>query len=257
MSNDVTKPRDREALVTQLRRGQRPSPPERPGAAERAAQRDASMAKIRANADAQVIARDFIAAKRAEVDSLETLARELLAKHLAPKEWPREGSAEEAVELEWRELAHASRQLRPLLEALERANAKDPDFEKYKDGFDFRLTEAMTTVATLCAHRRLDTIRQKKAARKERPKAESPILRFIRDYLKRRPNAKPDQVKTALLNKADDVQWEAFDLSDDRSEIISPEDHDPDEGPRFHLKVSGIPAAISKIRKKNSLPLTG
>ncbi len=96
--------------------------------------------------------RDFLLAKRAEVDGLEALARQTLEAN------PCSESADEEEEAQWRELAHASRQMRPLLEAIERAGAKQSDYEKYKDGFDFRLTEAMATVARLCSHGRLQSI---------------------------------------------------------------------------------------------------
>lgn len=131
----------------------------------------------------------FIAAKRTEVDRLEALARDLLENHPPPNVWPKEGSAGEVVEIEWRELAHASRQLRPLLEALERANAREPGFESYRDGFDFRLTEAMATVARLCAHGRLNSIGQREKATRPRPGGKSPFTRVIEDYLRRFPGA--------------------------------------------------------------------
>ena len=182
----------------------------------------------------------FIAAKRTEVDSLETLALELLAKHPAPNEWPMEGSAKEAAELEWRELAHASRQLRPLLEALERAGAREPGFKSYRDGFDFRLAEAMTTVARLCAHGRLNSIRQREKASNPRPRGESPFTRVIEDYLKRFLGASAEDVTRAL--EAAERNGADFYLSPDRTTFISTDD-------KHRLQVSSISATLVTLRK--------
>jgi hypothetical protein len=115
---------------------------------------------------------DFLVAKRVEVDRLEALARELLEAN------PYSANATAEEEAEWRELAHASRQMRPLLEALERADAREPGFEAYRAGFDFRLTEAITTVGTLCSFLRLQPLRQRKrrASLGRGPRAQSANL---------------------------------------------------------------------------------
>jgi hypothetical protein len=56
--------------------------------------------------------RDFLLASRAKVDELEALARRTLEANPCSK------SAGQEEEAQWRELAHASRQMRPLLEAI-------------------------------------------------------------------------------------------------------------------------------------------
>jgi hypothetical protein len=183
----------------------------------------------------------FIAAKRTEVDRLEALARDLLENHPPPNVWPKEGSAGEVVEIEWRELAHASRQLRPLLEALERANAREPGFESYRDGFDFRLTEAMATVARLCAHGRLNSIGQREKATRPRPGGKSPFTRVIEDYLRRFPGASSEDVTRAL--EAAERNGADFYLSPDRTTFISSDG-------RHHLQISSIPATLYKLRTK-------
>jgi hypothetical protein len=182
----------------------------------------------------------FVAAKRAEVDRLEALARELLDAHPEPE------SLDEKEEADWRELAYASRQMRPLLEALERANAGESGFEVYKEGFDFRLIEAITTVATLCAHGRLNVIRQGKRASKDRPRAESPFRPFIKAQLKRNPQATAKEIETALVNSED------FELSSDGLTFLTVNESQrrPNSRRRRKLKISGIPAAVSKARKK-------
>jgi hypothetical protein len=174
----------------------------------------------------------FVAAKRAEVDRLEALAHELLNVHPEPE------SLDEKDEAEWRDLAHASRQMRPLLEALERANAGESGFEIYKEGFDFRLTEAITAVATLCAHGRLNRIRQRKTARRARPRAKSPFKAFINAKLKRNPEATAKDIETALVNSED------FELSSDELMILTMEE------PQRQLEISSIPSMVSKARKK-------
>ena len=138
----------------------------------------------------------FVAAKRAEIDRLEALARELLDAHPEPE------SIDKEEEADWRELAHAARQMRPLLEALERADAAEPGFEQYRRGVDFRLTEAITAVATLCAYGRLNTIPQRKTARKDRPNAKNPFTKFIEARLKLKRNATGKEIETALFNDA-------------------------------------------------------
>jgi hypothetical protein len=188
--------------------------------------------------------RSFHAARKAEVDKLESLARRLLEAHPAPKVAPNPESIDGQIEADWRELAHASRQLHPLFEALEGANAGVPGFAKYKDGFHFRLLEAMTTVGTLCSSLRLHLIHQRKTARRPRPNAESPFTKFIKAH----PRDTPEQIKEALEDDARNGVSGDFVLSDDGLRIIAHEDP-PRAIPR-HLKVSDIPQAVWKARGK-------
>jgi hypothetical protein len=178
--------------------------------------------------------RDFLVAKRAEVDRLEALAREILEAN------PYSESADEEEESGWRELAHAYRQMRPLLEALERADARRPGYEKYREGFDFRLTEAMATVATLCSYGRLYTLHQQRRGGKCRPNAKSPFTKFFDSRLKRNPDVSAKEIETALVND----ESGNFELSIDGLTIYTTEDR-----PR-QLKISGIPKAVTNARKK-------
>jgi hypothetical protein len=177
---------------------------------------------------------DFLGAKRAEVERLEALAREILQAN------PYSESADEEEEAGWRELAHACRQMRPLLEAIERADARRPGYEKYREGFDFRLTEAMATVATLCSYGRLRRLHQQRSGRNDRPKAQSPFTKFIASRLKRDPDASAKEIETALVND----ESGHFELSIDGLTILTTEDR-----PR-QLKISGIPKAVTNARKK-------
>ena len=96
-------------------------------------------------------------ARRHTSPELEALARRTLEANPCSK------SAGQEEEAQRRELAHASRQMRPLLEAIEKASAGRPfGYERYKDGFDYRLKEAMTTVAVLCSYERLQPITSRK-----------------------------------------------------------------------------------------------
>ena len=184
--------------------------------------------------------RDFLVARKAKVDELEALARQTLEANPCSK------SADEEEEAQWRELAHASRQMRPLLEAIARASAKQPDYEKYRDGFDSRLADAMATVATLCSYGRLDPLNRQRVARNPRPKARSPFTEFIDRRLKR--NWDEDQIVKALMDEARDGQdGRLFSLSDDGSTIFVTEDKRERK-----LKVSGIKSAISKLRRRGT-----
>jgi hypothetical protein len=195
---------------------------------------------------------DFLAAERAEIDELEALARELLKAHDS-----KERRADDRAEAEWSyELAHTSRQMRPLLEAIEKADAGQPGYKKWSRGFHFRLIEAMTTTAKLCSHGRLWIISQRKNGREDRPGAKSPMLEFIRNYLRLNPDASNERVKAALMDAAGDVQ-EPFEFSEDRSEIISYLQRKPgkraraptqEPGPRFHIRVDGILQKVSQVR---------
>lgn len=188
----------------------------------------------------------FLVAKRAEVDRLEALARETLRAN------PYSESAAKEEEDEWRELAHSIRQMRLLLEAIERADAGQPDYKRYRDGFDFRLTEAMANIATLCSYGRLQGLHQRGLARKSRPKARSPFTEFITDRLKRNPYASAQEVEVALVDDAKCGQSGDFELSTDGSTVLT-------TGSRVRRqKISGIPAAFAKAKKKyRRYPVSG
>jgi hypothetical protein len=189
---------------------------------------------------------DLLAARRAEIDRLEALAQELLDAHPAPKSAPQPGSIDDQVEAEWRELAHARRQMRPLLEAIERAEAGQPEYQKWRKGFDFRLTEAMATVGTLCSFSRVQQLRQRKTARNPRPKAESPFTQFIVSHLKRNPDATAKEIETALVNEAEAAGGGRIELSTDKMSVLTTDDR-----PR-RLKITSIPSAVTKARDKLS-----
>jgi hypothetical protein len=129
--------------------------------------------------------------------------------------------------------------LRPLLTALEQANARESGFEKWKEGFDYRLIEAMTTVATLCADERLHRIRQQKKGRKLRPKGESPFTIFFKAQLRRNSDCTAEDIRRALINDTSGK----FELSGDKLSILTTE-----KKPR-QLKISGIPTKLSKTRR--------
>jgi len=78
---------------------------------------------------------------------------------------------------------------------------------------------------------------QKEIAKRPRPGRASPFKLFIKDFIKRRPSAKPEDVKNALLND------DRFVLSDDDQQIEFVADSSNS------MKISGIPAEISKARK--------
>jgi hypothetical protein len=236
---DAINPHDRDEMLARRRDGRKPKPLPSQEELDRAAAKHADrLAAKMEELRARVPVTAFIDEKRAKVDELETMARELLEVHPAPKAAPDKGSIDDKVEADWRELAHASRQLRPLLTALELANAGEPGFEIYKEGFDLRLMQAVTAVGELCSFLRLHTIRQREAARKERPKAKSQITAVIENQLKRNPNATAKEIETALVSSED------FELSSDGLTILTV------NKPHSHLKISGIPAAVSKARRK-------
>jgi hypothetical protein len=245
---DPTKPHDRDEMLAKRRDGRKPKP--LPGqeelerdaakhAARVAAKMEALRARIIKQSDRETAA--FIVARREGVTRLEKLACELLEAHPVPEAAPERGSIDDHVEAEWRELAHASRQLRPLLTALEQADARAPGFEKWSKGLKLRLEEAMITVGELCSFLRLHTIRQRKTGRKARPKAKSPFTLFIDSH----PRASPEAIEIMLLNEARSGNggWQ-FELSGDKLSIISTDRRE------CHLKISGIRAAVSKARKK-------
>jgi hypothetical protein len=237
----VANSHDRDAMIAadlRKRKMRAPPPPESDGAAERAARRDAEMARIRAATAPLASGQDFIAAKRAEIDYLEAFANKILEAN------PRGEDETEEEEAHWRELARTVGQMRPLLEALERAEATEPGYEPYRAGFDLRLVEAMARVTELCSFTRLQPLRQRKTARNPRPKAESPFTRFI----KARPRATPTEIKEALEDDARTGVSGDLELSDDGLRIIAIED--PPRDPPRHLKISDIRQAVAKARKR-------
>jgi hypothetical protein len=240
---DERRDHDRDAMIATPRDGKRraPTPPESDGAAERAARRDVEMAAIRVAAAPHISGGDFIAAKRAEVESLEAFASKILEAN------PRGEDETKEEEAHWRELARTARQMRPLLEALERAEATEPGFEPYRAGFDFRLVEAMSRVSKLCSFLRVQTLRQRKTARKPRPNAESPFTEAIARHLRRNPDATAKDIETALVNDAHaGGSGGEFELSRDKLTILTT------DKPIRRLKISGIPSAVTKVRDKLS-----
>jgi hypothetical protein len=95
------------------------------------------------------------AAERRELEELESLVRSIL------RENPFSEHASEDEEAEWRELAHASRQLLPLFEALRKADEPNSEYARYRAGFRFRLQEAQTTIAKLIQYGRIHPLRQR------------------------------------------------------------------------------------------------
>ncbi len=245
---DPVKTHDRDEMLARLRNRKSPATPESDGAAERAARRDAEIAAIRVAAAPHISDRDFIAAKRAEVDRLEALASGILEANARGED------ETEEEEDHWRELARTARQMRPLLEALERAEATEPGFEPYREGFDFRLVEAMTKVSELCSFLRVQTLRQRKTARKSRPNAESPFMKFFVGHLKRNPDATAKEIEAALVN---DTSGE-FELSSDGLRILTTEplalaQKSSKAVKRIRtrkLKISSIPSQVTKARAK-------
>ncbi len=165
--------------------------------------------------------------------------------------------AKEAEEEKWRELADASRQLRPLFDAWVRASEPNSESAKYKNGFHRRLMEAMATVAEIAAYGRVHGLKQQKRAEKDRPKAKSPFTEFIVSRLKRNPRASAKEIGAALVEDARvGLISSKFELSEDGTKILTvvekPTDvEDPPER-QNHLKISDIPIAVAKARKKLS-----
>ena len=90
--------------------------------------------------------RRFSDAEREQVLRLEALAQKTLQAN------PYSEGAGEEEEEKWRELADASRQLRPLLDALAKADESNSEYAKYRRGFRFRLSEAMATITELVGY---------------------------------------------------------------------------------------------------------
>jgi hypothetical protein len=87
------------------------------------------------------------------------------ADHDEIQRWEKENQKWLKEEGEWRELAHASRQLRPLLEALIKADEPNSEYAKYGPGFRFRLLEAQTAIAKLTEYERLRRFHLRRQAR--------------------------------------------------------------------------------------------
>jgi hypothetical protein len=103
--------------------------------------------------------RRYYEAMRKEVTILETLAKRTL--HANPFSKEADGTEEE----KWRELAHASRQLRPLVDAWAKSDEPNSETAQYKYGFQFRLIEAMATVAEVVEYDRVYRLKQRKRGR--------------------------------------------------------------------------------------------
>lgn len=100
--------------------------------------------------------RRFTDAEREQVLRVEALAQKTLQANPFS-----EGAGEEEEE-KWRELADASRQLRPLLDALAKADEPNSEYAKYRRNFQFRLSEAMATITELVEYERQRLIRARK-----------------------------------------------------------------------------------------------
>lgn len=197
----------------------------------------AEAAKAKPQAPQREIDRSLDDATMAEVTRMEALAQRTLQAN------PYCADADEKEETVWRELAHASRQLRPLLEALTKADDPHSEYAKYKHGFRFRLFEAVATITEAVEYERLYRLHQRRLGGKDRPNAVSPFTQFIINYLKRNPRASAKEIAAVLIDDARECHG-VFELSDDETTILT-------NGDRVRrLKISGIPAAIAKAKKK-------
>lgn len=200
---------------------------------------------------------------------LEALAQKTLKANPFSKE------ADEAEEEKWRELADASRELRPLFDAWVRASEPNSESAKYKNGFHRRLVEAMATVAEIAAYERVYRLNQQKRGGKKRPNSTSPFTKFIVSRLKRNPRASAKEIKDLLFDDALDGKSGEFQLSNDKLTILwfrpstsaqarvdalsapsedeAPEEREDEGGHEDRpkrLKFSGIPSAVAKAKKK-------
>jgi hypothetical protein len=175
----------------------------------------------------------FIEAKRAEVARLETVARETLAAN------PYSELTDKEVEAEWRELAHAERSLRPLLEALERADDGQPNYKIYRNGFDFRLTEAMTTIGSLCAYGRLYSLRQQSNGRKNTPREPDYLDKVI--LLQLGKGRRTSDIWEYIVAIIDETDW----LDGNQEEIVVMEDGCSNRV----IKRSSFDTVVSRLRK--------
>jgi hypothetical protein len=182
----------------------------------------------------------FIDAKRAKVEQLELLARETLAAN------PFDELTSETVEGEWRELAHAMRQLGPLLEALEKAELAHPDFVKYRDGFDFRLMEAMTTIGNICSHGRIYRLsQQKNRTGKTSPRPQDALDEMMEDAIAQGLGASQawDWINQKINNGSADP---ALDIAGKKIVVDRPEADVPKAPGKRRRKIPKGPRAISK-----------
>lgn len=152
--------------------------------------------KINRRLPQQEINPRFDNAMREEIIRLETLVQKTLQAN------PYHVDADEEEETVWRKVAHAARQLRPLLEALTKADDPHSEFATYGPGFRFRLFEAEATIARGVDFDRLFRLRNRRSGRRNRPKAVSPFTQYIKNYLKRNPGARAREVKAALIEDA-------------------------------------------------------
>ncbi|MFZ3182092.1 MAG: hypothetical protein WBO09_13680 [Methylocystis silviterrae] len=180
--------------------------------------------------------REFINAKRAEVEQIESLARETLEAN------PFDELTSETVEGEWRELAHAMRQLGPLFEAWEKAELGHQDFAEYRGGFDFRLTEAMATISEICSDRRNYPLRQQKNA-KRKGKQEFDVLDTIILKLLKDGKKAAKEIWSTIVKKVDDIDG----LELDGSELVV----QLDKGrPERRVKETSFKDIVSRLKNQ-------
>jgi hypothetical protein len=177
-------------------------------------------------------------AAMAEVARVEALAQRTTRAN------PYCANADETEETIWREVAHASRQLRP--EALTKADDPHSEFSKYKRGFRFRLLEATATIAEAVEYERVHRFNQRRRAGEDRPRTVSPFTQFITGHLKRNPGASAKEIEAALVYDAREGRTGKFELSGDETTILAIGDRVRSQ------KISGIPAAVAKAKKKIS-----
>ncbi len=120
------------------------------------------VAKARRQAPQREIDRSLDAAAREEITRLEALAQKTLQAN------PYCADADENEETAFRELAHASRQLRPLFGALAKADDPDSEYARYGHGFRFRLLEAVATIAEAVEYERLHRLHQRRRGRRRK-----------------------------------------------------------------------------------------
>jgi hypothetical protein len=107
--------------------------------------------------------RRFHDAMSEEIIKLSALAQ----KTLQANPYRADGDGEEEAKL--RELAHADRQLLPLHDALIKADEPNSESAEYREGFRFRLMEAMATIAEVCEYDPLHhRLRQRRVGGKNR-----------------------------------------------------------------------------------------
>jgi hypothetical protein len=156
--SDLAKPHDRDELLARLHRmRKKPVTPERPGAAERAAQREAEMAAIRAVAIPPPASdAELKQAARLLVQRIAAIGKEHLAKNPSrdpPSE--REDDFRATVSDEgWNGLV-------PLFDALAKAmESPSADGTKYRYGFLLRLIEGTLDVAKIAGPDAITMLRE-------------------------------------------------------------------------------------------------